>query len=163
MSENIKASEVSDVLKMQLDGIQNKVQFDEIGMVLSVGDGVARIYGLRNAESNELLEFDNGVKAVAMNLEEDNIGAVLLGPSNLVKEGDTVKRTGMIASINVGDGLLGRVINPLGEPIDGKGDIQGELIEMPLERKAPGVIYRQPVTQPLQTGLNAVDAMIPIG
>lgn len=163
MSENIKASEVSDVLKMQLDGIQNKVQFDEIGMVLSVGDGVARIYGLRNAESNELLEFDNGVKAVAMNLEEDNIGAVLLGPSNLVKEGDTVKRTGMIASINVGDGLLGRVINPLGEPIDGKGDIQGELIEMPLERKAPGVIFRQPVTQPLQTGLKAIDAMIPIG
>ncbi|NDW10616.1 F0F1 ATP synthase subunit alpha [Dysgonomonas sp. 520] len=163
MSENIKPSEVSDVLKMQLDGINNRVQFDEIGVVLSVGDSVARIYGLRNAESNELLEFDNGLKAVAMNLEEDNIGAVLLGPTSMVKEGDTVKRTGLIASINVGEGLLGRVITPLGEPIDGKGDIQGELIEMPLERKAPGVIFRQPVTQPLQTGLKAIDAMIPIG
>lgn len=163
MSENIKASEVSDVLKMQLEGINNRVQFDEVGVVLSVGDSVARIYGLRNAESNELLEFDNGLRAVAMNLEEDNIGAVLLGPTSMIKEGDTVKRTGLIASIQVGEGLLGRVINPLGEAIDGKGDIQGELIEMPLERKAPGVIFRQPVTQPLQTGLKAIDAMIPIG
>jgi F-type H+-transporting ATPase subunit alpha len=163
MSENIKASEVSDVLKMQLEGINNRVQFDEVGVVLSVGDGVARIYGLQNAEANELLEFDNGVRAVVMNLEEDNVGAVLLGPSSLVKEGYNVKRTGRIASIPVGDGLLGRVITPLGEPIDGKGDIQGELLEMPLERKAPGVIFRQPVTQPLQTGLKAIDAMIPIG
>lgn len=163
MSENIKASEVSDVLKMQLDGIDSRIQFDEVGVVLSVGDGVARIYGLQNAEANELLEFDNGMKAVVMNLEEDNVGAVLLGPSSMVKEGYNVKRTGRIASINVGDGLLGRVINPLGEPIDGKGDIEGELLELPLERKAPGVIFRQPVTQPLQTGLKAIDAMIPIG
>lgn len=163
MSENIKASEVSDVLKMQLDGIDNRIQLDEVGVVLSVGDGVARIYGLNNAEANELLEFDNGVKAVVMNLEEDNVGAVLLGSSSQIKEGFNVKRTGLIASIKVGDGLLGRVITPLGEPIDGKGDITGELLEMPLERKAPGVIFRQPVTQPLQTGLKAIDAMIPIG
>ncbi|MFR9166583.1 MAG: F0F1 ATP synthase subunit alpha [Dysgonomonas sp.] len=163
MSENIKASEVSEVLKMQLEGIDNRIQFDEVGTVLTVGDGVVRIYGLKNAEANELLEFDNGIKAVVMNLEEDNVGAVLLGPSALIKEGFTVKRTGRIASIMVGEGLLGRVITPLGEPIDGKGDIQGELLEMPLERKAPGVIYRQPVTQPLQTGLKAIDAMIPIG
>lgn len=163
MSENIKASEVSEVLKMQLDGIDNRVQFDEVGVVLSVGDGVARIYGLNNAEANELLEFDNGMKAVVMNLEEDNVGAVLLGPSNLIKEGFNVKRTKLIASIMVGEGLLGRVITPLGEPIDGKGDITGELLEMPLERKAPGVVFRQPVTQPLQTGIKAIDAMIPIG
>lgn len=163
MSENIKPSEVSDVLKMQLEGINNNIQFDEVGIVLSVGDGVARIYGLKNAEANELLEFDNGVRAVVMNLEEDNVGAVLLGSSSLIKEGFQVKRTRKIASINVGEGLLGRVITSLGEPIDGKGDIQGELVEMPLERKAPGVIYRQPVTQPLQTGLKAIDAMIPIG
>jgi F-type H+-transporting ATPase subunit alpha len=163
MSENIKASEVSDILKMQLEGISNRVQFDEVGSVLTVGDGVARIYGLRNAEANELLEFDNGIKAVVMNLEEDNVGAVLLGPSNRIKEGYTVKRTGRIASIQVGEGLLGRVITPLGEPLDGKGEITGALLEMPLERKAPGVIFRQPVTQPLQTGLKAIDAMIPIG
>ncbi|NDW19380.1 F0F1 ATP synthase subunit alpha [Dysgonomonas sp. 216] len=163
MSENIKASEISEVLKMQLEGIENRIQFDEVGTVLTVGDGVVRIYGLRNAEANELLEFDNGIKAVVMNLEEDNVGAVLLGPSNQIKEGFTVKRTGRIASINVGEGLLGRVITPLGEPIDGRGDIKGELYEMPLERKAPGVVFRQPVTQPLQTGLKAIDAMIPIG
>ncbi|MBK5721796.1 F0F1 ATP synthase subunit alpha [Dysgonomonas sp. Marseille-P4677] len=163
MSENIKASEVSDVLKMQLENISSRVQFDEVGTVLSVGDGVVRIYGLKNAEANELLEFDNGIMAVVMNLEEDNVGAVLLGPSDQIKEGFTVKRTKRIASINVGDGMLGRVITPLGEPLDGKGPITGELLEMPLERKAPGVIYRQPVTQPLQTGLKAVDAMIPIG
>lgn len=163
MSENIKASEVSNVLKMQLENISNRVQFDEIGTVLSVGDGVVRIYGLKNAEANELLEFDNGIMAVVMNLEEDNVGAVLLGPSDQIKEGYTVKRTNRIASINVGEGMLGRVITPLGVPLDGKGPITGELLEMPLERKAPGVIYRQPVTQPLQTGLKAVDAMIPIG
>lgn len=163
MSENIKASEVSNVLKMQLENISNRVQFDEVGTVLSVGDGVVRIYGLKNAEANELLEFDNGIMAVVMNLEEDNVGAVLLGASDQIKEGFTVKRTNRIASINVGEGMLGRVITPLGIPLDGKGPITGELLEMPLERKAPGVIYRQPVTQPLQTGLKSVDAMIPIG
>ena len=163
MSENIKASEVSEVLKMQLENISNRVQFDEVGTVLEVGDGVVRIYGLKNAEANELLEFDNGIMAVVMNLEEDNVGAVLLGPSDQIKEGFSVKRTKRIASINVGDGMLGRVITPLGQPLDGKGPITGELLEMPLERKAPGVIYRQPVAQPLQTGLKAVDAMIPIG
>lgn len=163
MSENIKASEVSGILKMQLENIDSRVQFDEVGTVLYVGDGVIRIYGLKNAEANELLEFDNGIMAVVMNLEEDNVGAVLLGPSDQIKEGFTVKRTGRIASINVGMGMLGRVITPLGEPIDGKGPITGEVLEMPLERKAPGVIYRQPVTQPLQTGIKAIDAMIPIG
>lgn len=163
MSENIKASEVSEVLKMQLENISSRVQFDEVGTVLEVGDGVVRVYGLKNAEANELLEFDNGIRAVVMNLEEDNVGAVLLGPSDQIKEGYTVKRTGRIASINVGMGMLGRVITPLGDPIDGKGPIAGELLELPLERKAPGVIYRQPVTQPLQTGLKSVDAMIPIG
>lgn len=163
MSKSIKASEVSDVLKMQLENITSQVQFDEVGTVLEVGDGVTRIYGLNNAEANELLEFDNGLMAVVMNLEEDNVGAVLLGPSDQVKEGYTVKRTGRIASINVSEGMLGRVINPLGEPLDGKGPIVGEMFEMPLERKAPGVVFRQPVTQPLQTGLKAVDSMIPIG
>jgi F-type H+/Na+-transporting ATPase subunit alpha len=163
MSDNIKVSEVSEILRMQLEGIDSSVQFDEVGTVLQVSDGVVRIYGLRNAEANELLEFENGIKAIVMNLEEDNVGAVLLGPTSQIKEGYTVKRTKRVASINVGEGMLGRVINPLGEPIDGKGKISGELIEMPLERKAPGVIYRQPVTQPLQTGLKAVDAMIPIG
>lgn len=163
MSENIKASEVSNILKMQLQNIDSRVQFDEVGTVLEVGDGVIRIYGLKNAEANELLEFDNGIMAVVMNLEEDNVGAVLLGPSDQIKEGFVVKRTGRIASINVGMGMLGRVITPLGVPLDGKGPITGELLEMPLERKAPGVIYRQPVTQPLQTGLKAIDSMIPIG
>lgn len=163
MSENIKPSEISDILKQQLDSIDSRIHLDEVGTVLEVGDGVIRVYGLNYAEANELLEFDNGIRAVVMNLEEDNVGAVLLGPSEQIKEGYTVKRTGKIASINVGMGMLGRVITPLGEPIDGKGPIGGELLEMPLERKAPGVIYRQPVTQPLQTGLKAVDAMIPIG
>ncbi len=163
MAENIKPSEVSEILRMQLADIDTKLRFEEIGTVLQVSDGVVRIYGLRNAEANELLEFDNGMKAIAMNLEEDNIGAVLLGPTDQIKEGFTVKRTGRIASIQVGENMLGRVINPLGEPIDGKGEIGGERLEMPLERKAPGVIFRQPVNQPLQTGLKAVDAMIPIG
>lgn len=139
------------------------LRFDEVGTVLEVSDGVARIYGLENAEANELLEFDNGIKAVVMNLEEDNVGVVLLGPTDRIKEGDTVKRTGRIASIQVGEGMLGRVINPLGETLDGFGLIGGETTEMPLERKAPGVIFRQPVNQPLQTGLKAIDAMIPIG
>ena len=163
MSENIKISEVSQVLKMQLEGINTRLDFEEVGTVLQVSDGVARIYGLMNAESNELIQFDNGMEAVVMNLEEDNIGAVLLGPSDLIKEGDRVKRTGRIASIDVGEGLLGRVINTLGEPLDGLGPITGDLTEMPLERKAPGVIFRQPVNEPLQTGLKAIDAMIPIG
>ena len=148
---------------MQLEGIDNKLRFDEVGTVLEVADGVARIYGLQNAEANELLEFDNGIKAVVMNLEEDNVGVVLLGPTDQIKEGDTVKRTGRIASIQVSEGMLGRVINPLGETLDGLGLIGGETTEMPLERKAPGVIFRQPVNQPLQTGLKAIDAMIPIG
>ena len=159
----IKASEVSEVLKMQLEGIDNSVKFEEVGTVLEVSDGVFRAYGLTNAESGELLEFDNGIKAIVMNLEEDNVGAVLLGPTELIEEGDAVKRTGHIAAINVGEGLLGRVVNPLGEPIDGKGVIEGELVEMPLERKAPGVIFRQPVNEPLQTGIKSIDAMIPIG
>ena len=164
MSENIRVSEVSDILRKQLEGINTNVQLDEIGTVLQVSDGVVRIYGLRNAEANELLEFDNGIKAIVMNLEEDNVGAVLLGPTDRIKEGFIVKRTKRIASIRVGESMLGRVIDPLGEPLSTeKGLIGGELYEMPLERKAPGVIYRQPVNQPLQTGLKAVDAMIPIG
>ena len=163
MSENIKPSEVSEVLLEQLKGIGNNVKFEEIGTVLQVSDGVARIYGLKNAEAGELLEFDNGVKAIVMNLEQDNVGAVLLGPTDRIKEGMTVRRTRRIASINVGEGLMSRVINPLGEPIDGRGPILGEVLEMPLERKAPGVIYRQPVNEPLQTGIKAIDSMIPIG
>ena len=163
LSENIKVSEVSDVLRKQLEGIDTQVSLDEIGTVLQVSDGVARIYGLRNAEASELVEFENGIMGIVMNLEEDNVGAVLLGPTDKIKEGFTVKRTKRIASIMVGESMLGRVIDPLGVPLDGKGLIGGELCEMPLDRKAPGVIYRQPVNQPLQTGLKAVDAMIPIG
>lgn len=163
MAENIRPSEVSEILLEQLKGIDTSLKFDEVGTVLQVSDGVVRIYGLRNAESGELLEFDCGVKAVVMNLEEDNVGAVLLGPTDKIKEGMVVKRTGRIASIQVGEEMLGRVIDPLGEPLDGRGPIGGELCEMPLERKAPGVIFRQPVNEPLQTGLKAVDAMIPIG
>ena len=138
MSENIKVSEVSDILRKQLEGINANVQLDEIGTVLQVSDGVARIYGLDNAEANELLQFDNGMEAIVMNLEEDNVGAVLLGPTDQVKEGDIVKRTGRIASINVSEGMIGRVIDPLGNPIDGKGEITGETCEMPLERKGAG-------------------------
>ena len=160
---NIKPSEVSSVLLEQLQGLKNKMKYEEVGTVLQVSDGVVRIYGLYNAEAEELLEFDNGVKAIVMNLEEDNVGAVLLGPTDKIKEGMTVKRTGRIASIDVCDAMLGRVITPLGEPLDGKGDIEGEKCEMPLDRKAPGVIFRQPVTEPLQTGLKSIDSMIPIG
>ena len=160
---NIKASEVSEVLLEQLKGIDTSARFDEVGTVLTVGDGVARIYGLRNAEANELLEFENGVMAIVMNLEEDNVGAVLLGGAEKIREGMVVKRTNRIASIQVNESMFGRVINPLGEPLDGMGPIEGEKYEMPLERKAPGVVFRQPVKQPLQTGLKAVDAMIPIG
>ncbi|MBP5500252.1 MAG: F0F1 ATP synthase subunit alpha [Bacteroidales bacterium] len=163
MMSNIKASEVSEVLLQQLHGIDTSTRFDEVGTVLTIGDGVARIYGLRNAEMNELLEFENGVMAIVMNLEEDNVGAVLLGGSEKVREGMVVKRTNRIASIQVNENMFGRVINPLGEPLDGMGPIPGEKFEMPLERKAPGVVFRQPVKQPLQTGLKAVDAMIPIG
>ena len=164
MAENtIKPSEVSDVLLQQLQGIDTSLKFDEVGTVLQVSDGVARIYGLRNAEANELLQFENGVMGTVMNLEEDNVGAVLLGPTDQIKEGMSVKRTNRIASIMVGEGMLGRVIDPLGVPLDGRGPITGETFEMPLERKAPGVIFRQPVTEPLQTGLKAIDAMIPIG
>jgi len=159
----IKPAEVSEVLKKQLQGFDNKIELEEVGTVLQVGDGIARIYGLSRVQSNELIHFDSGVMGIVLNLEEDNVGAVLLGSSEKVKEGDNVKRTKRIASINVGEGLLGRVINTLGEPVDGKGTVAGELYEMPLERKAPGVIFRQPVKEPLQTGIKAIDAMIPIG
>jgi F-type H+-transporting ATPase subunit alpha len=160
---NIKPAEVSKILKQQLEGIQTGVELEEVGTVLQVGDGIARIYGLSNAESNELIEFENGMEAIVLNLEEDNIGAVLLGPTEEINEGDIVKRTGRIASLDVGEGLLGRVITPTGQPLDGKGPIKGELFNLPFERKAPGVIFRQPVRQPLQTGIKAIDAMIPIG
>jgi len=160
---NIKPAEVSKILRQQLEGIQTGAELEEVGTVLEVGDGIARIYGLSNAESNELIEFENGIEAIVLNLEEDNIGAVLLGPTEEINEGDIVKRTGRIASIGVGEGLLGRVVTPTGQPLDGKGPIEGELFNLPFERKAPGVIFRQPVKQPLQTGLKAIDAMIPIG
>ena len=163
MPNNIKPSEVSDVLLQQLKNLDTNVKFEEVGVVLSVGDGVARIYGLTNVTENELIEFENGVMAVAMNLEEDNVGAVLMGSSEGIKEGQSVKRTGRVASIMVTEKMLGRVINPLGQPLDGGPEITGEKFLMPLDRKAPGVIYRQPVNQPLQTGLKSVDSMIPIG
>ena len=164
MSDKIKPSEVSEVLLKELEGINSGEQFDEIGTVLTVADGVARVYGLRNVEASELLEFENGTMAIVMNLEEDNIGCILLGPTSEIKEGETVKRTHRIASIMVNDNFLGRVVNPLGQAIDGLGDIDlTDAFEMPLDRKAPGVIYRQPVKEPLQTGLKAVDSMIPIG
>ena len=163
MIDTIRPSEISEVLLSQLRDIGSDLQFEEVGHVLQVSDGVVRIQGLLNAEAGELLQFDDDIKAVVMNLEEDNVGAVLLGPTDRIKEGMTVRRTGRIASINVGESMVGRVVNPLGEPLDGKGRIEGELCEMPLERKAPGVIFRQPVTEPLQTGLKAIDAMIPIG
>lgn len=160
---DIKVSEVSDILKMQLRGIDTRIKFEEIGKVLQVSDGVARIFGLSTAEAGELLQFDSGDMAVTMNLEEDNVGAVLFGETSKVQEGDKVRRTKRIFSIPMGNGMLGRVVNPLGLPLDGKGQITGKLIDMPLERKAPGVIYRCPVVEPLQTGLKSIDAMIPIG
>lgn len=159
----IDPSEISDILKQQLEGLNAKASFQEVGTVLNVGDGVAHVYGLENVEANELVEFGNGATGVAMNLEESNVGVILLDKVNDVTEGMTVRRTGEIASIPVGEGLLGRVINVLGEPIDGNGPIDGERVRLPLDRKAPGVIFRQPVKQPLQTGLKAVDSMIPIG
>ncbi len=160
---SVRPDEVSAILREQLSQAKTQAELEEIGTVLQVGDGVARIYGLSNVQAGELIVFENGLKALALNLEEDNVGAVLLGDSNLVKEGDTVKRTNLIASVKVGDGILGRVVNTLGEPIDGNGPITGDLYEMPLERKAPGVIYREPVTEPMQTGIKAIDAMIPVG
>ena len=163
MVNTIRPSEISEVLLSQLKEISSDLHLEEVGKVLQVSDGVVRIYGLLNAEAGELREFDNGIMAVVMNLEEDNVGAVLLGPTDKIREGMTVRRTGRIASINVGESMVGRVVNPLGDPLDGKGRIEGDLVEMPLERKAPGVIFRQPVNEPLQTGLKAIDSMIPIG
>ncbi len=159
----IKPDEISAILRQQLSNFNVGSSLEEVGTVLQVGDGIARVYGLNNVRSGELVEFENGVKAIALNLEEDNVGVVLMGDSGDIKEGDKVKRTSQIASIKVGEGMCGRVINTLGEPIDGKGPIKGELYEMPLERKAPGVIFREPVKEPLQTGIKAIDAMIPIG
>ncbi|MDP1762377.1 MAG: F0F1 ATP synthase subunit alpha [Sediminibacterium sp.] len=160
---NIKPDEISAILRQQLSNFNTAADLEEVGTVLQVGDGIARVYGLNGVRSGELVEFENGVKAIALNLEEDNVGVVLMGESGSIKEGAKVKRTGQIASIKVGEGVVGRVINTLGEPIDGKGPLTGELYEMPLERKAPGVIYREPVKEPLQTGIKAIDAMIPIG
>ena len=159
----VRPDEVSAILRQQLAGFKSDSELEQVGTVLQVGDGIARIYGLTKVQSGELIEFKNGLRGIVLNLEEDNVGAVLLGQSNDIREGDIVKRTGKIASINVGEGMLGRVVDTLGNPIDGKGPIAGELLEMPLERKAPGVIYRQPVKEPLQTGIKAIDAMIPIG
>lgn len=159
----VKPAEVSAILRQQLSGFKSEAELEEVGTVLQVGDGIARIYGLNNVQSGELIEFENGLQGIVLNLEEDNVGAVLLGTSKDIKEGDIVKRTKRIASINVGEGMLGRVVDTLGNPIDGKGPIEGETFEMPLERKAPGVIYREPVAEPLQTGIKAIDAMIPVG
>ena len=159
----LKANEISDILEMQLKEVDTKMAFEEVGTVMEVGDGVAHVFGLDNVQANELLEFENGVRGVAMNLEEDNVGVILMNAGDRVKENYTVKRTGSIASIKVGEGLLGRVVNTLGEPIDGAGPVEGELLQLPLERKAPGVIYRQPVKEPLQTGIKAIDSMVPIG
>jgi len=159
----VKPEEISAILKQQLSGFKSETELEEVGSVLQVGDGIARVYGLTKTKAGELVEFETGVQAIVLNLEEDNVGVVLMGPSDGIKEGSTVRRTGRIASINVGEGFCGRVVNALGEPIDGKGPITGDTYEMPIERKAPGVIYRQPVTEPLQTGIKAIDAMIPIG
>ncbi|WP_343533659.1 F0F1 ATP synthase subunit alpha [Pedobacter sp.] len=159
----VRPDEVSAIIRQQLAGFKSEAELEEVGTVLQVGDGIARVYGLTKVQSGELVEFANGLQGIVLNLEEDNVGVVLLGPSDEIKEGDTIKRTKKIASIKVGEGMLGRVVNTLGEPIDGKGPITGETYEMPLERKAPGVIYRQPVNEPLQTGIKAIDAMIPIG
>ena len=160
---SVRPEEISSILREQLAGTNTAQELEEVGSVLQVGDGIARVYGLTEIQAGELVEFENGVQAIALNLEEDNVGVVLMGPAEGIKEGDAVRRTKRIASVKVGDGMLGRVVNTLGEPIDGDGPIQGELYEMPIERKAPGVIYRQPVDEPMQTGIKAIDAMIPIG
>ena len=160
---DVKPAEVSAILREQLSGFRTEAELQEVGTVLQIGDGIARIYGLNGVQYGELIEFDGGLQGIALNLEEDNVGAVLLGKSSLVKEGDTVRRLGRIASVKVGEGLVGRVVDTLGNPIDGKGEISGQLYDMPIERKAPGVIYRQPVTEPLQTGIKSIDAMIPVG
>ncbi|MEO9888929.1 MAG: F0F1 ATP synthase subunit alpha, partial [Nonlabens ulvanivorans] len=159
----VNPAEVSAILKQQLSGFDATASLDEVGTVLTVGDGIARVYGLSNAQYGELVAFTSGIEGIVLNLEEDNVGVVLLGPSTGIAEGDTVKRTQRIASLKVGEGIVGRVVNTLGEPIDGKGAIEGDLYEMPLERKAPGVVFRQPVTEPLQTGIKSIDAMIPVG
>ncbi len=159
----VKAAEVSDILKEELSGFRSEAELEEVGTVLQVGDGIARLYGLSGVSSGELIEFDNGIKGIALNLEEDNVGAVILGSTKEIKEGFTAKRLGRVATINTGEGMLGRIVNTIGEPIDGKGSIEGETVEMPIERKAPGVIYREPVEEPLQTGIKPIDSMIPIG
>jgi len=156
---DVKADEISSILRQQLSNANTAAELQEVGTVLMVGDGIARIYGLDNVQYGELIEFNNGVQAIALNLEEDNVGVVLMGSVEGIKEGDSVKRTGKIASLPVGEGVVGRIVDPLGIPIDGKGPIQGETYDLPLERKAPGVIYRQPVTEPLQTGIKAIDAL----
>ena len=160
---DVKAAEISAILKQQLSGFESTASLDEVGTVLTVGDGIVRAYGLSNAQYGELVQFDGGLEGIVLNLEEDNVGIVLLGASKVVREGSTVKRTGRIASINVGEGIVGRVVDTLGAPIDGKGPIEGDVYEMPLERKAPGVVFREPVTEPLQTGIKSIDAMIPVG
>jgi F-type H+-transporting ATPase subunit alpha len=160
MAADIRPEEISTILRQQLSGFNTAAHLEEVGTVLQIGDGIARVYGLTKAQAGELVEFEEGTRAIVLNLEEDNVGVVLMGGGEKIKEGDTVRRTGRIASIPVGQGLIGRVVNTLGEPIDGKGPIEGQLYDMPLERKAPGVIYRQPVKEPLQTGIKAIDAMI---
>ena len=160
---DVKPDEISAILKQQLSGFKSESELEEVGTVLQVGDGIARVYGLTKAQAGELVEFETGVNAIVLNLEEDNVGVVLLGPGDGIKEGSTVRRTNKIASIDVGEGFVGRVVDPLGNPLDGKGPITGDRYAMPLERRAPGVIYRQPVNEPLQTGIKAIDAMIPIG
>ena len=159
----VNPAEVSAILKEQLSGFEAEASLDEVGTVLTVGDGIANIYGLANAQYGELVEFEGGLEGMVLNLEEDNVGVVLLGPSKAIKEGDTVKRTQRIASVNVGEGIVGRVVDTLGMPIDGKGPISGETFQMPLERKAPGVIFREPVTEPMQTGIKSIDALVPVG
>ena len=159
----VKPDEISAILKQQLSGFQTAAELEEVGTVLEVGDGIARVYGLTQAQAGELVEFETGVQAIVLNLEEDNVGVVLLGEGDGIREGSKVRRTNRIASLDVGEGMVGRVVNPLGQPIDGKGAIEGKMYQMPIERKAPGVIYRQPVNEPLQTGIKAIDAMIPIG
>jgi F-type H+-transporting ATPase subunit alpha len=160
---DINPAEITAILRQELSGFKSEAELEEVGTILQIGDGTARIYGLTNIQYGELIEFENGLIGMALNLEEDNVGAVLLGPEGGLKEGSTAKRTNRIASIKVGEGMVGRVVDTLGNPIDGKGPIEGELLEMPLERKAPGVIFRQPVNEPMQTGIKAIDAMIPIG